>query len=224
MKHLIVVAGHAILRDIHLVEEDAGWFLLDFQKGEPKKYIGHIERAVLEAASNPEAMLLFSGGPTRIEAGPRTEALSYWLVAEHLNWFGHPEVKPRAYLEDFARDSFENLLFGICRFKEVTGALPEAVTVVSWEFKRARFADLHREAIGWPAEKFHYIGANNPDAIEQALEAEARAKEKYLADPFSMGEEFRLKKEQRNPFRRQNGYWLSCPEMFTRDKAPIAGV
>ena len=84
MNNLIVVAGHAIVRDINLVEEDAGWFLLDFQSGEPVKYIGHIERAVQEAATDPSAMLLFSGGPTRIEAGPRTESLSYWLVAEHL--------------------------------------------------------------------------------------------------------------------------------------------
>ena len=218
MKNLIVVAGHAIVRDLNLVEEDAGWFLLDFQRGEPKKYIGHIERAVQEAAIDPDAMLIFSGGPTRLEAGPRTEALSYWLVAEHFNWFGHPQVKQRAYLEDFARDSFENLLFGICRFKEVTGTLPKMVTTVSWEFKRARFAELHREAMSWPREQFRYIGANNPDAIEQALAAEERAREKYLADPYSVGDEFRLKKDARNPFRRQNGYSISCPEMFTEDK------
>jgi hypothetical protein len=218
VKNLIVVAGHAILRDLKHVGEDAGWFLLDFQKGEPKRYIGHIELAVREAAADPESLLIFSGGPTRIEAGPRTESLSYWLVAEHYKWFGHPEVNERAYLEDFARDSFENLLFGICRFKEITGELPEIVTVVSWEFKRARFADLHREAMGWPREQFRYVGANDPEAIEQALRAEEKAREKYLADPYSLGDEFRLKKDQRNPFRRQNGYAISCPEMFTEDK------
>lgn len=219
MKRVIIVAGHAIVRDLARVEEDAGWYLLDFQKGEPKKYIGHIRRAVEEAASDPEALLLFSGGPTRVEAGPRSEALSYWLVAEHFGWFGYEGVRERAYLEDFARDSFENLLFGICRYREVAGQLPEHVTLVSWEFKRERFAELHREAIGWPREQFTYVGANDPDAIEQALRAEANAREKYRADPYSLGEEFSAKKQQRNPFRRQNGYAISCPEMFGAGRA-----
>jgi hypothetical protein len=218
MKNLVLVAGHAILRDVSRVEADEGSYLLDFQKGEPKRYIGHIERGVEETAADPEALLIFSGGPTRIEAGPRTESLSYWLVAEHYGWFGRETVRERAYLEDFARDSFENMLFGICRFREITGALPEMVTMVSWEFKRERFAALHREAIGWPREKFRYVGANDPAAIEQALRAEERAREKYLADPYSLGEEFRAKKQERNPFRRQNGYAISCPEMFGEDK------
>ena len=218
MKNLVLVAGHAILRDVSRVEEDAGWYLLDFQKGEPKRYIGHIRRGVEETAADAEALLIFSGGPTRIEAGPRTESLSYWLVAEHYGWFGCGAVRDRAFVEDFARDSFENLLFGICRFREITGALPEMVTMVSWEFKRERFAELHREAIGWPREKFRYVGANDPEAIEQALRAEERAREKYLADPYSLGEEFRAKKQERNPFRRQNGYAISCPEMFEEAK------
>lgn len=218
MKHAIVVAGHAILRDILLVTEDAGWYLLDFQRGEPTRYIGHIQCAVELAAADSESMLIFSGGPTRVEAGPRSEALSYWLVAEHFGWFGHEDVRRRAYLEDFARDSFENLLFGICRFREVNGVLPEHVSLVSWEFKRERFAELHREAIGWPREKFTYVGANDPEAIQQALKAEESAREKYRLDPHSLGEEFSTKKQQRNPFRRQNGYAISCAEMFGADR------
>ena len=39
-----------------------------------------------------------------------------------------------------------------------------------------------------------------------------------IGDYYSLGDEFRLKKDQRNPFRRQNGYAISCPEMFTEDK------
>jgi hypothetical protein len=38
-------------------------------------------------------------------------------------------------VEDYARDSFENLLFSICRFKEVTGNYPARVTVVGYTFK-----------------------------------------------------------------------------------------
>lgn len=217
-RNLILVAGHAIVRDFHQLENDEAWFLLDFQKGEPPKYIGHIETAVRLAAEDPSALLIFSGGPTRFEAGPRTEALSYWLAADAHDWWGHSEVRIRAHVEDFARDSFENLLFGICRFRELAGYAPEMVTMVSWEFKRQRFEDLHREAIGWPREKFRYIGANDPPHLEQALASETSARAKYLADPYSLGEEFRRKKAARNPFRRQHGYAVSCPDLFTKDK------
>lgn len=217
-RNLILVAGHAIVRDFSNLESDASWFLLDFQKGEPPKYLGHIETAVQLAAADPSALLIFSGGHTRLEAGPRSEALSYWLAAEHLNWFGHPELRLRAHLEDFARDSFENLLFGICRFRELTGSPPAHVTMVSWEFKRQRFEDLHREAIGWPKSNFRYVGANNPEDLDQALRSEASARQKYLADPYSTGDEFRRKKDSRNPFRRRHGYARTCPDLFTPDR------
>lgn len=217
-RNLILVAGHAIVRDLTNLESDESWFLLDFQKGEPPKYLGHIESAVRLAAADPSALLIFSGGATRLEAGPRTEALSYWLAADQLHWFGHPELRSRAYLEDFARDSFENLLFSICRFRELTGYPPDHVTVVSWEFKRQRFEDFHREAIAWAWEKFTYVGANNPAALPQALASEANARVKYLADPYSTGEEFRRKKAERNPFRRRHGYARSCPDLFTPDQ------
>lgn len=39
----------------------------------------HISLGVHEAAKDPHAMLLFSGGQTRRAAGPRSEALSYWV-------------------------------------------------------------------------------------------------------------------------------------------------
>ena len=127
-------------------------------------------------------------------------------------------MRERAYLEDFARDSFENLLFGICRHREIVGRLPEQVTLVSWKFKRARFENLHREAIGWPRERFRYVGANDPEEIQQAETSEAQSCAKYREDPYSLGEEFRAKKQARNPVHRQHGYAISCPEMFTEDK------
>jgi hypothetical protein len=218
LNEAILVAGHSIVKDYGRLLEDEGWFLLPFQRGEPVKYIGHIETAVRLAAERPRAALIFSGGPTRREAGPRTEAGSYWLVAEQYGWFGFPEVRERAFVEEFARDSFENLLFGICRFHEVAGVMPEQLTMVSWEFKRRRFEELHREAIGWPRERFHYLGANDPPDPVQANEAEARARALYEADPYSLGEFFQAKKAERNPFRRQHGYATSCPEMFTEDR------
>ncbi|WP_031500771.1 hypothetical protein [Bryobacter aggregatus] len=214
----ILVAGHAIVRDLSNYQDDKAWHLLDFQRGEPPKYVEHIRRAVTEAAADPQSILIFSGGATRRDAGPRSESLSYWLLAEHLQWFGHPEVAQRSYLEEFARDSFENLLFGICRYREVRGQDPEHVTLVSWAFKQQRFENLHRQAIGWPRERFRYIGPNDPEDLSQAQRAEEKARAQYLADPYSLGPEFQAKKSERNPFRRQHGYRTSCPEWFSVDK------
>ena len=211
MNHAVIVAGHAILRRFDDIESDASWMLLDFQKGEPKHYIRHVQRGVELAAADPEALLIFSGGQSRVEAGPRSEAQSYFAIADLLDWWGSAEVARRAITEEFARDSFENLLFGICRFKEYTGAYPRHVTLVSWGFKQDRF-QLHREAICWPRDRFTYDGPNNPDAIEQALNAEQNAIRNYTADPYSSSEIYVAKRAERNPFRRQHGYFTSCAE------------
>ena len=51
--------------------------------------------------------------------------LFFWVVC-----VGKEEsVKWRALTEEHARDSFENLLFSVCRFRELTGAYPQNITV-----------------------------------------------------------------------------------------------
>ena len=40
--------------------------------------------------------------------------------------------------EEFALDSYENLLFSVARFKEVTGRWPEEIMVVGYGMKRRR--------------------------------------------------------------------------------------
>ncbi len=44
------------------------------------------------------------------------QGLSYWVVAEAAGWFKQPEVRNRTFTEEHARDSFENLLFSLCRY------------------------------------------------------------------------------------------------------------
>jgi hypothetical protein len=212
VRHAVIVAGHSVLLRLKNLPSDESWALLDFQRGEPGFYIEHVRTAVETAAVDPDSLLIFSGGATRVQAGPISEAQSYYSVAVHYGWFDHPAVAERAIVEDFARDSFENLLFGICRFREYTGAYPDQVTMVSWAFKEERFGQ-HREAIGFPAAQFRYAGPNNPRDLEQALASERNALQSYARDPYSSGERYRAKRAERNPFRRQNGYAISCPEL-----------
>jgi hypothetical protein len=210
VKHAIIVAGHAVARNPADPLRDESWALLPYQRGEPSAYVEHVRRGVELAAADPSALLLFSGGQSRADAGPRSEAQGYYAIAEHLDWFGHPGV--RATTEEFARDSFENLLCGICRFREFTGAYPGFATIVGWRFKTSRF-DLHREAIGWPRDKLRYEGVNDPERLDQALAAERANTARYIADPYSSGAFFTVKRAERNPFHRQHGYQTSCPEV-----------
>ncbi len=77
-------------------------------------------------------------------------------------------LSPRPHTQEHARDSFENLLFSVCRFFELTGHAPESITMIGYEFKRNRFTELHRAALRYPAHSFQYIGtpALTPNAPE----------------------------------------------------------
>jgi hypothetical protein len=44
-------------------------------------------------------------------------------------------VRERTYTEEYATDSYENLLYSVCRFHEVAGVYPKDITVISFTFK-----------------------------------------------------------------------------------------
>ena len=89
LTNLILVAGHAVYTagNFEDPEQDHNWFLQLFQKGEPPFYIEHIRHGVKLAENDRKALLVFSGGQTRLEAGPRSEAQSYWMIAHHFHWW-----------------------------------------------------------------------------------------------------------------------------------------
>jgi hypothetical protein len=213
---LIIVAGHAVyLGKAHCDPAcDGAWDLQTFQKGDPPYYIEHIRFGVELAAKRPSSLLVFSGGQTRREAGQKSEAGSYLLLANHYGWWGKTGVASRTVTEEFARDSYENLLFGICRFRECTGRYPASLALVSWAFKRKRF-DFHRRAIGWPPEKrrYEYHGINDPDDPEQAMNNENRTMKAFMKDPFGTEEPLQSKRGRRNPYGRKPPYPETCPEI-----------
>jgi hypothetical protein len=214
LEHLVLVAGHAVYvaKDFDHPERDERWLLQPFQHGEPPHYIEHIRTGVALAAADERALLVFSGGQTRREAGPRSEGQSYWDLAQHFAWWSHGAVRARATVEEFARDSFENLLFGICRFREVTGGYPHRVSVVSWAFKARRF-QLHCEALRFPDARFHFHGVNQPADLSTALRGEDTTIAAFRKDPYGAGLDLSAKRAQRNPFEREPIYPASCPEL-----------
>jgi hypothetical protein len=211
VKSLILVVGHAIPRRFDSLELDEGWFLKHFQAGEARSYIDHVRHGVRLASGDAHSILVFSGGQTDTQAGPRSEGLGYWLVADHFDWFGHSDVKPRASTEEFSMDSFENLPFGLCRFKELAGIYPEQLTVVGCNFKRERF-EMHRKALCFPLHKFNYVGVGDPPDLARNQHFEASRSAMFERDPFGQSEESARKKRERNFSRRQHGYYMSCPD------------
>lgn len=182
--------------------------------GQAGTFLSHIRTGVQLAAVDSTALLLFSGGQTRRAAGPRTEGQSYWHEAEKATWFDHPEVMARALTEENARDSFENVLFSICRFRELTGEYPDNVTVVSYDFKERRFAELHRSALGFPKKRFFFVGTPGvPSAQKKAEEGEARTREQFELDPYGCTGSLHEKRQKRDPFARTLPYPDGCPEI-----------
>eukprot|EP00903_Cladosiphon_okamuranus_P005512 g5492.t1 len=199
---------------------DEDWFLLDYQKGKdvPRALVGHIQGGLDELDADENSLLLFSGGKTRGPAGPKSEGESYFFVADHYDWWGRPDLRSRASTEDFARDSFENVLFSICRFKEITGSYPTKITIVGYDFKARRFEDLHVAAIRFPPEAFRYVGQHPEGKFDHAAAAEGErtsALEPYRSDPYgcTAGGTLAEKRHQRDPFHRTPPYTLVCPEM-----------
>ena len=217
--HLVMVAGHAVYtaesRSAEAVQNEASWFLEPFQKGQLQTMLSHIRRGVEVTAGDNATLLVFSGGETRVAAGPRSEAASYWEAAEAMGWFGFPSVRARSALEAQARDSFENLLFALCRFREATGQYPRRVTVVSFGFKRRRFVELHRAALRFPRSRFTYLGIDPPGLGLDVLRGElAHSAKPFERDPYGCAEaELQRKRAGRNPFRRHIAYEEGCPEL-----------
>lgn len=92
LKNLVMVAGHSVYTSSNCgkVDKEDSWFLESYQKnpGQAATFLSHIQEGVEAAAKDDESLLLFSGGETRKDAGPRSEAQSYWAIAESKGWFG----------------------------------------------------------------------------------------------------------------------------------------
>lgn len=219
LRNLVMVAGHSIYTSSGCgkFDKEDSWFLESYQKhpGQAATFVDHIKAGVDAAAKDDKALLLFSGGETRKDAGPRSEAQSYWLVADSEGWFGEKQhVRSRALTEEHARDSFENLLFSVCRFRELTGSYPHNITVVSYDFKEERFATLHRSAIGFPESRFFYVGTPaSSTARESAKKGEALVKAQFQRDPYGCIGSLHRKKLGRDPFHRSIPYPNGCPEI-----------
>ncbi|KAG1716092.1 hypothetical protein ID866_1064 [Astraeus odoratus] len=228
LDHLIIVPGHAIWtghKQEHVFDEEY-WSLEDYQKGGGRisAFVDHIRQGASLAIEDENSLLIFSGGQTRL-LSTTTEAESYMRLALTLDLFGGQPSSSSAFLSPFSRattetyalDSFQNLLFSLARFHEVTGRYPSRITLVGYEMKRRRFEELHRAAVKFPVQSFQYIGIE-PQTIDSES-TKARDGEfwngykPYTADLYGCHDFLLAKRRARNPFLRFHPYHTSAPEL-----------
>lgn len=215
--HLIVVPCHGVWKPPRHASAGlpglafADWVAGPLLEGKTDILVKHVTEGVRRASADPNSLLLFSGGQTKKNAGPIAEGTSYFQLTEALGL-----DTSKAAVEEYARDSYENLLFSVARFRELTGRYPVKITVVGYEFKRARFEELHGPTVGYGADKLEYVGIDpvwGDDELPDSGELE-HAFLPFKRDPHGCTERVLLKKKiERNPWRRQHPYGHTAPEL-----------
>jgi len=221
MTDLVIVAGHAVYSHHSYREctDPRHWKLMEHQKRENhlSAFLKHIAVGIDLVANNPNALLMFSGGSTRSEVGPFSEGSTYWKVAENCDYGPFERfqnIKGRAFTEDYAMDSFQNIMFSICRFYEVTGRYPSSITAISWSYKKTRFEKLHRRALMYPEGQFRFLGVDGEVNItNSAWEFEKMAIERFKEDMFGCYLKLKETRIGRNPYFRSLPYPHQCPHL-----------
>lgn len=159
------------------------------------------------AEADEKALLILSGGQTRLGL-QLSEARSYFDIAQVHGYWDASSVQTRITMEEYARDSYENVLFSLARFFECTGHYPSHLTIISWSFKGARFVH-HAATLRWPMEQFTFEGVGEPPVrLEEAINAENKTLALFQADPTGTEPDgiLQAKRSARNPYRRTPGY------------------
>ncbi len=150
---------------------------------------------------------MFSGGQTREAAGAMSEAQSYWFLGQQYNWNNKVGMEKIATVDDFARDSFENVAFSVGKFAMATGKMPLEIVICGWGFKEERYR-MHADALGIRQDQLHYINVNNPEGsaadvsspLGGALKGEKKTIADFVATPFGNSGILLQKKLQRDPY------------------------
>lgn len=215
----------------HNPHDEDNWHLAPFQKsdlatgkpGEHETFLAHIQASLDIMTTGPNAtwkedvpwnqdktILVFSGGATKQDLTLLTEARSYYhaALAQELSQ-GHIGggrahqlySKGRILLEEYATDSYQNLLFSILLFRQTIGRYPKNIRVITHAFKSKRFLELHAPAIHWPMDRIHVQGLDPVMSIaevESTLEGEAKfGYGPWKQDPLGTGSVLSGKRKQR---------------------------
>ncbi|KAG7862745.1 hypothetical protein KL939_000064 [Ogataea angusta] len=165
------------------------WILAPFQyeANDHLSFVEHIHKAFELLDANPDARLVISGGFTKTGVSI-SESNSYLQVAR-LRGLITKQNEDRIYLDEYARDSYENLLLAIALFSKRTGTFPQRTKIVGFEFKRYRFLELHAKVLRLKHVEYYGIGPSYPDAATFEIpEHEWETKRKRYFDDLHFSE------------------------------------
>ena len=98
-------------------------------------------------------------------------------------------VKSHIVTEEFAVDSYQNLLFSLLRYYTILKRWPKHITLISHDFKKHRFIDLHLRAIRWPIDRFTFVGIDPLEFVVSRLDLDIGEENKgfgsWQKDPYA---------------------------------------
>lgn len=159
-------------------------------------YEQHLKESIKALHSRLYETLIISGGYTKKQV-EKSEAQGMLDWAYHLAL--NPDVS-RIVLEEYARDSFENVLFGMCRFYQEYNRFPEAVTICSWKPKKSRFR-LITDGLQIPNYSFFGIGEK-----DDVVERETNLVKLVYGDPLHRKRALTTMRRNRDPWGKGNPY------------------
>jgi hypothetical protein len=213
MGSVVITAGHAIYRD--------GIWHGGF-KGEDSFYARHVEAGIRLMEEGKFDCWIPSGAATRpafeTETGGISEAegMKNYAVEHRLC----SENDERILLEPWARDSMENLFFGILAYRRKTGQWPNRVGVVSWNSKALRY-HLIASGMRLGGRIFFHGEGEYPSQtdLERACAAEARFNS-VIVDVNCVPPAYRLIDPLlRNVREFAQKRWARMPRSFSADAA-----
>ncbi|KAH8994673.1 hypothetical protein EDB86DRAFT_3167331 [Lactarius hatsudake] len=157
----------------HCIREDAGVCLL--------AYSAHTSLMVPKSPRKiPKHSASLAEVPPLLSA--TSECGLYLRFARAIGLLPPTDRFMRATTEGSALDSFQNMLFSVARFRELTGAYPARITVVGHDFKRRRFGQPHPRALRWPKHHFIHLGIPLGAEADERQEASGEVVIFFLRD------------------------------------------
>ncbi|KAK0532346.1 hypothetical protein OC835_003367 [Tilletia horrida] len=215
---LLVFSGGQT-RPQSLQTEAESYFSLAVSSGHKLPTLPHIDQKTAISHDAIGAENESTGDGAQVGKGAHSNA----AVATHPTPLGLQGL--RMTTENYALDSFQNLLFAFARFREYTGRYPERITVVGYNVKRARFENLHAKAMRWSTKatwsgqkRWTYVGIDDegisPEAARLQAEGEnSRGVVWFSKDMYGCHGALLEKRKKRNPTRRFHPYFTSSPEI-----------
>jgi len=215
---LLMLAGHAIY-------QGGQWH--GGRQHEDRLYEQHVRDAFRILAEEDYQALVFSGGRSRPHLPPEIVNSEAEGMLEYAVGAGIARRDDTVLLEQYGRDSFENLFFSMLCFHKRLREWPSRVGAVSWKFKALRFYLIAcglRLADG----RFRFYGSGDPSG-QAAIEAFAAASTQYdamivrngeIVDPLHRDQQwFAAKRLGRMPcaFRDNREYLKRVKEEYDND-------